>query len=135
MKTRTIRRQPAGMVTVVGRTPTVSKKEVQYIKPIFHCDAKTFALGPGVSLDPQRHNFALEIPTCLYLYTLKFVLPPTQNKREPMEYRLCWVPNAKFQLWPYTFHVVCAHLICVGYLTRTQFALEYGLKADHTNNF
>ena len=39
--------------------------------PIFHCDAKPFALGPRVGLDPQRHNFALGIPT------LKFALPPT----------------------------------------------------------
>ena len=30
--------------------------------------------------------------------------------------------------WPCTFHVVCAHFIHVGYPTRTQFAVEYGLK-------
>ena len=24
----------------------------------FHCDAKLFALGTGVGLDPQRHTFA-----------------------------------------------------------------------------
>ena len=47
------------------------------LKPIFHCDAKPFALGPCVGLDPQRHNFALGIPTCWYLKTLKFGLPPT----------------------------------------------------------
>ena len=41
-------------------------------KPIFHCNAKPFALGPRVGLDPQRHNFALGIPTCWYLKTLKF---------------------------------------------------------------
>ena len=34
------------------------------LKPIFHCDAKPFALGPGVGLSPQRHSFALGIPTC-----------------------------------------------------------------------
>ena len=49
------------------------------VKPIFHCDAKPFALDPGIGLDPQRHNFALGIPTCWYLKTLKFALPPTQN--------------------------------------------------------
>ena len=27
-------------------------------KPIFHCDAKPFALGTGVGLDPQCHTFA-----------------------------------------------------------------------------
>ena len=46
------------------------------IKPIFHCDAKPFTLGPRVGLDPQRHNFVLPIPRCWYLKTLKFALPP-----------------------------------------------------------
>ena len=45
------------------------------LKPIFHCDAKPFALGTGVGLDPQCHNFALPIPTCWYL--------KTQNLRYP----------------------------------------------------
>ena len=27
------------------------------LKPIFHCDAKLFALGTGICVDPQRHNF------------------------------------------------------------------------------
>ena len=49
------------------------------LKPIFHCDAKPFALGPGVGLDPQRHTFALGIPTCWYLKTLKFAFLPTPN--------------------------------------------------------
>ena len=49
------------------------------LKPIFHCYAKPFALGPGVGLDPQRHNFALVIPTCWYLKTLNFALPPTRT--------------------------------------------------------
>ena len=46
------------------------------LKPIFHCDAKPFALGPRIGLDPQHHNFALGIPTCWFLKTLKFALPP-----------------------------------------------------------
>ena len=29
------------------------------LKPIFHCDAKPFALGPGVGPDTQCHNLAL----------------------------------------------------------------------------
>ena len=48
------------------------------VKPIFHCDAKSFVLGPGVGLDPQCHNFTLPIPTCWYLKMLKFALPLTQ---------------------------------------------------------
>ena len=31
---------------------------VKYLKPIFHCDAKPFALGTGIGLDPQCHTFA-----------------------------------------------------------------------------
>ena len=46
---------------------------------IFNCDAKPFALGPGVGLDTQCHNFLLPIPTCWYLKTLKNVFPPTPN--------------------------------------------------------
>ena len=42
-----------------------------------HQTLKPFALGPRVGLDPQRHNFAVGIPTCWYLKTLKFALPPT----------------------------------------------------------
>ena len=40
---------------------------------------KKVALGPGVGLAPQRHYFALGIPTCRYLKMLKFAFPPTQN--------------------------------------------------------
>ena len=54
-------------------------KESITIKPIFHCNAKPFALGPRVALDPQCHNSALGIPTCWYLKTLKFALPPTRT--------------------------------------------------------
>ena len=47
------------------------------IEPIFHYDAKPFVLGPRIGLETQRHNFTLAIPTCWYLKTLKFALPPT----------------------------------------------------------
>ena len=52
---------------------------VDRFKPIFHCDAKPLTLGPGVGFDPQRHNFALGIPTCWYLKTQKYALPSTSN--------------------------------------------------------
>ena len=55
--------------------------EYSLMKPIFHCDAKSFALGPGIGLDPQCHNFRLPIPTCWYLKTLKFALLLTQNMK------------------------------------------------------
>ena len=32
--------------------------QILQLKPIFHCDAKPLALGPGVRLDPQCHTFA-----------------------------------------------------------------------------
>ena len=40
---------------------------------------KTIGVGPGVGLDPQRHNFALGIRTCWYLKMRKFALPPMPN--------------------------------------------------------
>ena len=40
---------------------------------------KKVALGPGIGLAPQRHYFALGIPTCWYLKMLKFAFYPTQN--------------------------------------------------------
>ena len=46
------------------------------------------------------------------------VTPNAKPQHEPMEYRLRWFPKAKFLRWPCSFHVVCAHFVCVGYLTR-----------------
>ena len=62
-----------------GRLVYYTQSCTGHLKPIFHCDAKPFALDPGVGLDPQRHNFALEIPTCWYLKTRKFAFSPTPN--------------------------------------------------------
>ena len=56
------------------------------------------------------------------------VTPNTKPQCKPMEYRLCWAPNAKFLRWPCTFHVVCAHFICVSYPTQTQLQWNMGLK-------
>ena len=67
---------------------------VEYgLKPIFHCDTKPLALGPGIGLDPQRHTFAspnAKYPNMLIYFgqnlakicvtptpNLKFALPPT----------------------------------------------------------
>ena len=87
------------------------------VKPIFHCDAKPFALGPRSGLDPKRHNFALGIPTCWYLKMLKLAA----NAK-------IWVtPNARGWRWACRFHVVYFLFPSVGYATRTQFPVEYGL--------
>ena len=90
------------------------------IKPIFHCDAKPFTLGPRVGLDTQRHNFVLPIPTCWYLKTLKFKFHPNPNdrisatpnanpQREQVEYR--WrgagIGHVHFMFF-------CVDFICVG---------------------
>ena len=48
-----------------------------FLKPIFHCDPKSLALG-----NTPDANFSLGIPKCWYLEptrTLKFTLPPTRN--------------------------------------------------------
>ena len=66
-----------------------------YLKPIFHCDAKPFALGPGIDLEPQRHNFALPIPTCWYLKTLKIAFPPTPN----LKFALPTTPTPNASQW------------------------------------
>ena len=42
-----------------------------------------------------------------------------------MEYRLRGVPNTRFLHLPCAFHVVCAHLVCIGYPMQTKFAVEY----------
>ena len=40
-------------------SPGKNSRESRREKPIFHCDAKPFALGPRVGLDPQCHNLVL----------------------------------------------------------------------------
>ena len=59
------------------------------------------------------------------------ITPNAKPQCEPMENRLRWVPNAEISHMPCIFHVVCTHFILVGYPTRTQFAVEYGLKMLH----
>ena len=87
------------------------------LKPMFHCDAKPFALGTGIGLDTQCHNFALPIPTCWYLKTRKHLTP--NLKFASVEYRLRLVPNTKFSRWPCTFHAFCVDFICVWSPTQT----------------
>ena len=65
------------------------------IKPIFHCNAKPFVLGPGVGLDPKHHNFALPIPTCWYLKTLKFALTPMRT----LKFVLSPLPTPNASQW------------------------------------
>ena len=75
------------------------------IKPIFHCNAKYLASGVGVGQCPRHQNFALEMPT----QNVKFALPLTPT-RDASQWNIGGVgsPNARFSLWPCTFHVVYA---------------------------
>ena len=88
------------------------------LKPIFHCDAKPFALGTGVGLDPQRHNFALPIPTCWYLKpptpNLKFALPPTRNRNASQWNIGCVGPQTQISCVGHVhFIFFCVDFICV----------------------
>ena len=104
------------------------------VKPIFHCDAKYLASGVGIGQCPRSQNFALEIPTwylganakCKICVTpnakCKICVTPDANpRRQSVEYRGRWVPNARFSRWPCTFHVVYVNFICVGHPTQTSF--------------
>ena len=77
-----------------------------FLKPIFHCDAKPFAVGPRIGLDPQRHNFMLGIPTCWYLKTIKFALSPTPNLKFVLP--LTRTPNAN------QWNIGCVGSPCIG---------------------
>ena len=74
------------------------------LKPIFHCDAKTFELGTFASPNAKYTNMLV----ALALGEAKSSRHLTQNpQRESVEYRLCWVPNVIFLHWPCTFHFLC----------------------------
>ena len=63
--------------------------KIQTLKPIFHCDAKPFALGTGVRLDPQRHIFAS--PNAKDTNMLV-----SENAKTPdAKPKICVLPNAK----------------------------------------
>ena len=91
--------------------------DVINLKPIFHCNAKPFALVPHVGFDPQRHNFALGIPKCWYLKMLKFALPPMRPLKlaltciTPTPNGIRWNIGGVGWHWPCSFHVVCVHFM------------------------
>ena len=98
------------------------------IKPIFHCDTKLLAFGTMQMGEPPNAKICVGNTNMLISKNAKICTTPnaehkicftpnTKPQHEPMEYRLRWVPNAKFSRWPCTFHIVCAHFICVGYPT------------------
>ena len=104
------------------------------IKPIFHCDAKPFALGTFASPNAKDSTFALpdakdtnmlvsfvsgdanflRWPCTFHFLCVDFIRVgyPTRTPF-PVEYRWRWVPNAKFLAWPCRFHVDFVNFICV----------------------
>ena len=103
--------------------------------PIFHCDAKTFALRTGVGLDPQCHTFALANAKDTNML-VSFALGHTNFSRHPTQN-----PNAcqwnigcvgfqmqNFHVGHVHFMFFCVDFICVWWPTQTQFPVEYGLK-------
>ena len=52
-------------------------KSFLYFLSLYSTAMQNIRVGSSCWLRPQRHNFAVEIPTCWYLKTLKFTLPCT----------------------------------------------------------
>ena len=69
---------------------------LQYLKPIFHCDAKTFALGTFASPNAKDSTFAL---------------PNAKNTNMLVSFAL---RNASFLRWPCTFLSFFVDFIRVG---------------------
>ena len=106
----------------------------QSFKPIFHCDAKLFALGTFASPNTKDSTFALpnakntNMLVSLALGDANFSPYVTQKPQcESVEYRLRLGTKPILLRWPCTFHVFCVDLICVWCPTQTQFPVEYGL--------
>ena len=91
--------------------PYKMKFPIKCLKPIFQCDANSC-----VGTLPIRTCWDLTIRNLRDPQTqiLKFASPNAKPQCESVEYRLRWVPNAKFLRWACRFHVVCVNLICVG---------------------
>ena len=107
------------------------------LKPIFHCDAKSIALGTFASPNAKDSTFVLpnarntNMLVSLALGDAKpksCVLPDANLRCQSVEYRWRWA----FWRWGWrlacTFHVVYVNFICVGHTTQTRFSVEHGLK-------
>ena len=79
----------------------------QYLKPIFHYDAKPFALGTFASTNAKDSTFAL---------------PNAKNTNMLVSLAL---GDASFLRWLCTFLFFCVDFIRFGYPTRTPFPVEY----------
>ena len=99
---------------------------------------KTICVRSWRWLTPQRHNFALGIPTCWHLRMLKFALPPTPNIK--FAFPSTQNPNASqwnigcvdssmqtFRFGYVHFNFFDVNLISVG----SRFSVKYGLKSTN----
>ena len=84
---------------------------------ITHIHTKPLALGPGVGLDPQRHNFVVSknVEICFTPDAKPeiCVSPNAKPQRKSVEYRWRWVFWCWGWRWACTFQVVCVNFICV----------------------
>ena len=104
----------------------IPKSNVSF-KPIFHCDAKPFASGPRIGVDPQRKISRWK---CWYLKTLEFALapmrilkvalPPTR-KPNPSQWNIGCVGSQT-----QNFRVGHVHFM-LSLLMSFAFVMEYGL--------
>ena len=58
------------------------------------------------------------------------VSPDAKPQRQPVEYRLRWVPGIRSLRWACTFHIFWVDFICVGHPRQTRFSVEYGHKTN-----
>ena len=83
-KTPDIKKQLNDLKTTLGM--------LQNVKPIFHCGAKTLALGPHFGLDPQCEICVGNANMLVSKNAKMCVTPNAKLQCESMEYRLHWVP-------------------------------------------
>ena len=83
---------------------------------------KKGALGPGVGLAPQRHYFAL-VTNMLVSENAKICLSPDAKRkicvspdakpqRQPVEYRLHWVPGVGSLRWVFALGMYISYFLC-----------------------
>ena len=83
------------------------------VKPIFHCDAKSFALGTFASPNAKA-------------------LPNARNTNMLVSFAL---GDANFLRWPCIFHFFCVYFICVGSQREPHFQWNIGGSGSPTQHF
>ena len=114
------------------------------LKPIFHQNAKSFALGTFASPNAKDSSFVLpntRNTNMLVSFALgdanfsRFprrvfpgVFSPTRfPRRQSVECRWRWAFWRWGWRWKCTFHIFCVDFICVWWSTQSQYPVEYGL--------